>query len=90
MLYYADLDAQLPSPSDASPQSSGDERDTFQHRSGDTSHSTKAAAPTARLVNVLRSSQELFGPIGSALASGKKASAPSPGLRCIIPLKQLA
>jgi hypothetical protein len=86
----ADLDAQLRSPGDASPQSSGDERDAFLRRSGDASHSTKAAAPTARLVDVPRSSRESSGPIGVALASGSKASAPSPGRRHIIPPKQLA
>ena len=84
----ADLDAQLRSPDDASPQSSGDERDAFLRRSGDASQSTKAAAPTARLVDVPRSSHESSGPIGVALASGSKASVPRP--RHIIPPKQLA
>jgi len=86
----ADLDAQLRSPGDASPQSSGDEREAFLRRSGDASHSTKAAAPTARLVDLPRSSHESSGPIGVALASGSRASAPSPGPRHIIPPKQLA
>jgi hypothetical protein len=85
----ADLDAQLRSPGDASPQSSGDERDAFLRRSGDASQSTRAAAPTARLVNVPRSSHETSGPVGVALALGSKASAPSPGPRHIIPPKQL-
>jgi hypothetical protein len=86
----ADLDAQLRSPGDASPQSSGDERDAFLRRSRDASHGTRAAAPTARLVDVPRSSHESSGPIGVALASGSKGSAPSPGPRHIIPPKQLA
>ena len=86
----ADLDAQLRSPGDASPQSSGDERDAFLRRSGDASHSTRAAAPTARLVDVPRSSHESGAPTSVALASGSRASAPSPGPRHIIPPKQLA
>jgi hypothetical protein len=86
----ADLDAQLGSPGDASPQSSGDERDAFLRRSRDASHSSRAAAPTARLVDVPRSSRESSGPIGVALASGSKPSAPSRGPRHIIPPKQLA
>ena len=86
----ADLDAQLRSPGVASPQSSGDERDAFLRRSRDASQGTRAPAPTARLVDVPRSSHESSGPIGVALASGSKASAPSPGPRHIIPPKQLA
>lgn len=86
----ADLDAQLRSPGDASPQSSGDERDAFLRRSGDAFHSSRAAAPTARLVDVPRSSHETSGPVGVALALGSKASTPSPGPRHIIPPKQLA
>jgi hypothetical protein len=86
----ADLDAQLRSPDDASPQSSGDERDAFLRRSGDASHSTQAASPTARLVDVPRSSHEPPGPTGVALASGSKASSSRPGPRHIIPPKQLA
>lgn len=85
----ADLDAQLRSPGDASPQSSGDERDAFLRRSGDASHSSQTPAPTARLVDVPRSSHESPGPTGVALASGSKPSTPLPGLRHIIPPKQL-
>jgi hypothetical protein len=83
----ADLDAQLRSPGDASPQSSGDERDAFLRRSGDASYSTRAPAPTARLVDLPRSSRESSAPIGVALASGSK---PTPRPRHIIPPKQLA
>ena len=86
----ADLDAQLRSPGDASPQSSGDERDAFLRRSRDASYSTKPPTPTARLVDVPRSSRESSGPIGVALASGSKPSAPPPRPRHIIPPKQLA
>jgi hypothetical protein len=82
-----DLDAQLRSPDVGSPQSSGDERDAFLRRSRDASHSAKAAAPTARLVDVPRPSHESSGPVGVALASGSKT--PSPGPRHIIPPKQL-
>ena len=85
-----DLDAQLRSPGDASPQSSGDERDAFLRRSADASHSSRAAAPTARLVDVPRSSHESSSPVGVALASGDKASARSSGQRHIIPPKELA
>jgi len=46
----ADLDAQLRSTGDASPKNSIDECDAFLRRSGDASHSTNAASPTARLV----------------------------------------
>ena len=86
----ADLDAQLRSPGDASPQSSGDERDAFLRRSRDASQSTKAPAPTARLVDVPRSSHESSSPVGVALASGSKAITPPPKPRHIIPPKQLA
>jgi hypothetical protein len=86
----ADLDAQLRSPDDASPQSSGDERDAFLRRSRDASRGTRAATPTARLVDVSRSSHDSPNPVGVALASGSKASAPPPGQRHIIPRKQLA
>lgn len=43
----ASLDAQLRSPGDASPQSSGDERDDFLYHSEDASHSIKAATPSS-------------------------------------------
>jgi hypothetical protein len=86
----ADLDAQLRSPDDASPQSSGDERDAFLRPSRGASHGARATAPTARLVDVPRTSHDSSSPVGVALASGSKASAPSPGQRHIIPRKQLA
>jgi hypothetical protein len=86
----ADLDAQLRSPDDASPQSSGDERDAFLRPSRDSSQGTRTTAPTARLANVPRSSHDSSGPVGVALASGSKASVRAPGQRHIIPRKQLA
>lgn len=46
----------------------------FLRRGRDASHRTKAAAPTARLIDVARSSHESFGGIGIALASGSKTS----------------
>ena len=59
-----DRDAQLRSPGDASPQNSRDKRDAFLHCSRDASHSTKPAAPTARLIDMPWSSHEPPGPIG--------------------------
>ena len=44
----ADLDAQLYSPGNASPQSSGDGRDAFLRHSGDASHSIKFISKTTR------------------------------------------
>jgi len=83
----ADLDAQLCSPGDASPQSSRDEHDAFCVAAEPL---RRAAAPTARLVDVPPSSRESPGPIGVALASGSKASVPCPRPRHIILPKQLA
>ena len=86
----ADLDAQLRSPDDASPQTSGDERDAFLRRSRDASHGARAATPTARFVDLPRSSPDSSSPVGVALASASKPRDPSPGRRHIIPRKQLA
>lgn len=86
----ADLDAQLRSPDDASPQTSGDERDAFLRRSRDPPHGARAATPITRLADAPRSSPDLSGPVGVALASASKPSDPSPGHRHIIPRKQLA
>ena len=86
----ADLDAELRSPEYASPQSSGDERDAFLRRSRDVPQVVRDTAPTTRFVDVPRSSHDSSSPVGVALASGSKASAPSLGQRHIIPRKQLA
>jgi hypothetical protein len=85
-----DLDAQLRLPGDASPRSSGDKRGAFLRRSGDASHSTKATAPIAHLIDVPHLCHESSSLIGVALASCSKASTPSPGPRHIIPPKLLA
>jgi hypothetical protein len=86
----ADLDAQLRSPDDASPQTSGDERDAFLRRSRDPSHGARAATPPARLVDLPRSSPDSSSPVGVAVASASKPRDPSPGRRHIIPRMQLA
>jgi len=74
----ADLDAQLRSPGDASPQSSGDEREAFLRRSGEASNGARDATSAPRLVDAPRTSHDSSGPIGVALALGSKASIPSP------------
>ena len=86
----ADLDAQQCSPGDASSEGNGDERDVFLCRSGDDSHSIKAAAPTAHLVDMPCCSDESSGPIGIVLASCRQLSVSSPGPRHIILPKQHA
>jgi hypothetical protein len=82
----ADLGAQLRSPDDASPQSSGDERDAFLRRSRGTSTSARDMSPSVRGP---RSSRDSSGPIGVALAGGGKPKVPPPGQRHIISREQL-
>ena len=54
-------------------------------RSDELASKLKAAAPTARLINVPRSSHESSDLICIALDLGSKVSAPSPGSRHVIP-----
>jgi hypothetical protein len=85
----ADFGAQLHSPDDASPQSSGDERDAFLRRTRGASNRARDASPYTRLVDAPRTSQDSSGPIGVALAESSKAKVPSPGQRHIISREQL-
>jgi hypothetical protein len=82
----ADGDTQLHS-AEGSPQSSGDEHDTFLRRSRDASHATTDAQSTARPVDTPRRSHESTGPIGIALAP---ATASDSGRRYVISREQLA
>jgi hypothetical protein len=101
----ADLDAQLRSPNEGSPVGSGDERDAFLRRSGDTPGGPRNGEPTARLIDAPRSSQDSAGrPIGIALTSGasvamassaygrksSRISTASDGARHVISREQLA
>jgi len=86
----ADLGAQLRSPDYASPQSSGDERDTFLRRSRGASNGARDSASSARLVDAPRTSRDSSGPIGVALADEGKNKVSSPRRRHIISREQLA
>ncbi|KAI0246792.1 hypothetical protein BJV78DRAFT_1157633 [Lactifluus subvellereus] len=86
----ADVDTQLHSAGEGSPQSSGDEHDTFLRHSRDASHGTRDAQSTARPVDTPRRSHESTGPIGIALAPVSKATAGDSGRRYIISREQLA
>jgi hypothetical protein len=84
-----DLGAQLQSPDEASPQSSGDERDAFLRRTRGASNGARDSSPYARFVDAPRASQDSSGPVGVALAESSKAKVPSPGQRHIISREQL-
>jgi hypothetical protein len=83
----ADLGAQLRS---ASPQSSGDEHDSFLRRSRGASNGARDSASSARVVDAPRHSRESSGPVGVALADEAKDKVPSPRRRHIISREQLA
>lgn len=86
----ADLGAQLRSPDYASPQSSGDERDSFLRRSRGASHGARDSTSSARLVEAPRTSGDSSGPIGVALAKRGEDKVPSPRRRHIISPEKLA
>jgi len=86
----ADLGVQLRSPDYASPQSSGDERDSFLRRSRGASNGARNSASSARLVDAPRTSHDSSGPIGVALADEAKDKVPPPRRRHIISREQLA
>ena len=86
----ADLDTQLRSPGDASPQTSGDENDAFLRPSGEAYYDARETTSSPRLVDAPPTSRDSSGPIGVALDQGSKASVPSTGRRHIISREQLA
>ena len=81
---------QLRSPDYPSPQSSGDERDSFLRRSRGASDGVRDSTPSARLVDAPRTSRDSSGPIGVALVDEGKDKVLSPRRRHIILREQLA